>query len=240
MGAVLAAGRCGVLSHRAGAAALGLLPSTYLEVTVPQPRRPLRGIRFYRSALPPDEITTVRGIPVTTMPRTLLDLAAVLPKNQLGRILNEVERRGLTDSLSLPDLLGRYPRRAGTPAIRALLESGAGLTRSELEDRFLAFLVKFDLPPPELNAWLHIQGHSFECDCLWRRQSLIVELDGRAFHDTATAFERDRARDRRLHAAGWRVARITWRQLRDDAGAVADDLGKMLSPSPRPRSSRRR
>jgi uncharacterized protein DUF559 len=170
----------------------------------------------------------VRGIPVTTVPRTLLDLAAVLPKHKLERAFHEAEENLLTDPLSLPDLLVRYPRRDGTPAIRGLLETGAEITRSDLEADFRAFVAEWGLPRPELNAWLQIQGQWLECDCLWRQQRLIVELDSRSFHDTAAAFEGDRARDRRLSAAGWRVIRVTWRQLQRDASGVAADLRTIL------------
>ena len=84
------------------------------------------------------------------------------------------------------------------------------------------------LERPELNALVDVGGDSFECDCVWRRQRLIVELDGRAFHATAAAFERDRARDRRLQAAGWTVVRVTWRQVRDDPATVIADLRLLL------------
>ena len=84
------------------------------------------------------------------------------------------------------------------------------------------------LERPELNALVDVAGASFECDCVWRRQRLIVELDGRAFHETAAAFERDRARDRRLQAAGWMVVHVTWRQVRDDPATVIADLRLLL------------
>jgi hypothetical protein len=123
--------------------------------------------------LPADEITIFRGINVTTVPRTLLDLATVLPPSQLERAMNEAEVRRRTDPLSLPDLLERYPGRAGTPAVRAILArlgSGAGITRSELEARFLDFVQRSDLPQPETNGWLQIHGTWIECDCLWRAE----------------------------------------------------------------------
>jgi hypothetical protein len=226
MASVLAAG--GVLSHRAAGWLWRLHRSAFLEVTAPRARsRP--GIRIHCSHLPGDEVTTHRNIPVTTVPRTLFDLAAVLRPSQLERAMNEAEVQRHSDPLSLPDLLDRYPGRAGTPTIRAMLAAGARLTRSELEARFLAFLDAHGFPPPEANAWLSVRGHWIECDCVWRGQRLVVELDGRAVHDTADAFERDRARDRRLNAAGWRVVRVTWRQLRDEPEVLATDLRAVLS-----------
>jgi hypothetical protein len=233
MGAVLAAGPLAVLSHRSAAAIWTIWRSAWIDVTVPSMRR-RPGMRVHRSSLPPDEVTTERGIPVTTVPRTLLDLATVLKPHQVERAVNEVQVRGLTDLLSLPALVERYPRRPGRrtlEAVLARLECGSTLTRSELESRFLALVAKYRLPRPETNTWLLINGNWLECDCLWRPQRLIVELDGHAFHANPIAFERDRARDRRLHAAGWRTIRITWQQLQDDAQAVADDLRAIVGRS---------
>jgi very-short-patch-repair endonuclease len=99
------------------------------------------------------------------------------------------------------------------------------LTRSELEERFLAFLDAHDLPRPSVNC--AVEG--FEVDFHWPDQRLIVELDGRAAHHTLTAFERDRARDRALQAAGWRVVRITWHQLQYEPTQIAGDLIRLLS-----------
>lgn len=84
------------------------------------------------------------------------------------------------------------------------------------------------MPRPAVNVTLELGAHRFEVDFLWRDHRLIVELDGRASHGTASAFERDRARDRALHADGWKVVRITWRQLHEAPGAVAADLRALL------------
>jgi len=168
---------------------------------------------------------------VTTVPRTLLDLAAVLPAHQVERAINEAEVRRLTDPLSLGDLAARHGGRRGTATTRAILaklELGLNVTRSELEARFLAIVEGAGLPRPETNARVHVAGQSLECDCVWRSPRVVVELDGRAAHATMAAFERDRARDRALNAEGWRVVRITWRQLHDDRRSVATDLLKLL------------
>jgi very-short-patch-repair endonuclease len=176
-------------------------------------------------------VTLVERIPVTTPPRTLLDLAAVLQRRQLEKVFNEMEVRQLTDKLSIPDLLERYPHRRGAGVLRNLLRDerrAQGKTRSDLEDRFLALLDRTDLPLPRLNADVAVSGRFFQADCLWRDQKVIVELDGGAVHRTRRAFEKDRERDRILLTDGWQVIRITWRQLRDDAPAVIDDLGTVL------------
>ena len=133
----------------------------------------------------------------------------------------------LTDALSLHDLIARYERRPGLRAIKALLEEaniGARIIRSELEERFQDFLIRAGLPLPQTNVV--IEG--YEVDCVWPEQRVIVELDGHATHSPAHAFELDRARDRRLEAAGWRVIRITWRQLEREQELVEADLRRLL------------
>jgi hypothetical protein len=188
----------------------------------------------HRSALCPDEVTNVNGIPLTSVPRTVFDLAAVLSRRQLEKALNEVEVLRLTDRLSIPDLLERHPRRRGSALLRELLGEDAavrGVTRQELEERFAALLAGTDLPAPLRNADVSVAGRFFEVDCLWPSRRLVVELDGRAAHGTARAFERDRERDRLLMADGWRVIRVTWRQLQHDAPSVVADLRKLLRQS---------
>jgi very-short-patch-repair endonuclease len=226
MAAVLACGARAVLSHHSAAALWGMRQSSRIEVTTPVMRqRP--GIKVHRANLPPDERTTHRGIPTTTVPRTLLDLSAAVQRHELRGALREAERRRLTDPLSLHDLVARYPRRPGLKAIRALLAEagiGAKIIRSELEERFQDFLLRAGLPLPQTNVV--IEG--YEVDCVWPEQRLIVELDGHASHSPTHAFELDRARDRRLEAAGWRVIRITWRQLEQEPDLVESDLRRLL------------
>src|SRR3977135_996279 len=98
-----------------------------------------------------------------------------------------------------------------------------------MERRFLAVLARTNLPRPRLNAHVSVRGRFFEVDCLWAEQRLIVELDGRESHGTDLAFEKDRERDRLLLVEGWRVTRVTWRQLRDEPPAVIADLGGVVA-----------
>lgn len=234
MAAVLAVGDDAVLSHRSAAALWGIRPFTGTRVDVSADRR-LRsraGLRLHAVQLAPDEVTTRDGIHVTTPSRTLLDLAAVVPVHHLERAMNEAERRHLADPLSLDALLHRHPTRAGRAALRRALgrahPGGLTLTRSDLEARFLAFLDARAIPRPATNVPLTVGGVTIEADCLWRGERLVVELDGYATHATRAAFEGDRARDRRLQAAGWRVVRITWRQLHDEPREVAAQLRALL------------
>src|SRR4029079_12896027 len=137
----------------------------------PRGRRPLARLRVYRLPIRSDEITRVEAIPVTTVPRTLFDLAAVLPRHQVERAVNEAEVQRRLDPLSLRDLVDRYPRRRGASTIKAILSGpgvGLAVTRSELEALFLAFLRDRGFPKPEVNASLSVAGRWVECDFVWR------------------------------------------------------------------------
>ena len=231
LAAVLAIGPQTWLSVRSGAAHWGMRMTarTRVEVTTARSVRSRPGIHVHHGALEPDEVTVHDGIPVTSPPRTLLDLAGVVSRHQLERAVNQAEVLRLTGALSLADLVARYPRRPGVPALRAILATAdlaSPPTRSELEDRFLAFLDDHGLPRPRINT--PIAGLVIVPDCQWPAERVVVELDGYRFHGTRAAFESDRARDRTLQAAGYRVIRVTWRQLTSEPAAVASALRAML------------
>lgn len=233
MAAVLFAGPGAVLSHRSAAALWGIRGATSraIEVTTPKKSRSRGGIQRHFAVLPSDEVTTERGIPVTTVPRTLLDLAAVSSADVVEQALRESEYQRLHDRLSLPDLLARYPRRRGAPIVRECLrrrrELPAGRTRSWLETEFLPFLRRNGLARPRLNCWLQVGGRWIQVDCLWPGD-VVVELDGFAAHGTRVAFREDRARDRRLRVAGYGVIRIAPEQLGDEPDELAADLRALI------------
>ena len=244
MAAVLAGGPGAALSHFAAGAHWRMLRSApaRTDVTAQRNRRDRAGLRFHRAALPSDELTILHGIPVTTPQRTLLDIAAVLPLARgatrpprlLEAALNEADALRLWDALSLDDLLARYPRHRGSRGVRLALRwrrGGATRTRSDLEDVFLVLVDEAGLPRPELNASLELAGRLIEVDAVWRAQRVAVELDGRPFHATAAAFERDRRRDRELTARGWRAIRVTWAQLVNERHELESDLRRLLGPS---------
>lgn len=229
MAAALAVGPGAAVSHRSAAALWRLLPDDgcEVEITVDRRLRDRNGIRVRSGRLPADEVTTVDGIPVTTVARTILDLAGLLPAPRLERVMDDAEVRRLADVTSLQTLLQRYPLRRGLGVIHALLADHrvAAITRSDFEARFLAFVIANVLRRPLVNHHIAQVG---ECDFVWPEARLIVELDGYATHATRRSFEADRARDRALHVAGWRVIRITWRQLRDGPERIAADLRALL------------
>jgi hypothetical protein len=238
MAAVLACGPEAVLSHRSAGQLWGIVPraATVPEVTRPGFFRRRPGIVCHRSEVPADERGELLGIPVTSVARTQFDLAGVLSKRGLERAMHEAEVRQLTDRLSLWDLLERYPRRRGARNLRAVLggEEPVGITDSDLEELFVAFLDEYGLPRPRLNATLPVRGKLLRPDCIWPERRLLAELDGRDVHSTEKAFESDRQRDRVLLVEGWRSTRITWRQLRDERDEIAADLRDLLRVGARP------
>jgi very-short-patch-repair endonuclease len=233
MAAVLFCGPGAALSHRSAAALWGMrAPSSRaIEVTTAKKSRSRGIIQRHFAVLPPDEVTEHRGIPVTTVPRTLFDLAAVSTADVVEHALRESEYLRLHDRLSLPDLLARYPGRRGSTTVRECLrrrrELPAGRARSWLELQFLPFLRRNGLPRPRLNVWLEVGGKSIQVDCLWPGD-VVVELDGFAAHGTRVAFREDRARDRRLRVAGYGVIRIAPEQLEDEPEEIEADLRALI------------
>jgi very-short-patch-repair endonuclease len=163
----------------------------------------------------------------------LLDVAAVTRQRDFERAVNEAEVLSLFDANELERLIERYPGRRGAATVRTVLARGRaqGITRSELEELFLRLLDDYCLPAPDLNFPIQLNGGWIEVDCVWHNQRVIVELDGHRTHRTRAAFERDRWRDRALQAEGWRVVRLTWRQLHEGANGLAADLRALLAVS---------
>ncbi|MDX6622529.1 MAG: hypothetical protein QOE75_461 [Solirubrobacterales bacterium] len=232
MAAVLAASPGAVLSHRSAAALWGIRSNHGgpIDVTSPSKAKSHRLIRRHEGGLPPDEVTIRDGIPVTTVPRTIFDLAAESPQ-AVEPALRQAEYLRLYDSLSLLDLLDRYRGHRGNRAIRAALarlKETPGRTRSDFEERFVAFLDRYGLPRPYFNAWIQLEFDRFQADCLWPDQRLIVELDSWSAHGTRSAFRNDKARDRKLAVAGYTTTRIPWAALDDEPAEIAADLHRLL------------
>jgi very-short-patch-repair endonuclease len=227
LAAVLAGGEGAVLSHLSAAALWRLIDPVPapIDVTSLHGRPGRRGIRLHRGIVHPGERTARYGIRVTSVARTLLDTAEFGPEGALRRAFEEADRLGLLRPAELEEVCGRAEGRRGLPAIRRLMaKTHDGSTRSALEDTFVALCREHRLPAPAINARLL----GFEVDALWARQRLVVELDGFAYHRHRAAFERDRARDATLQAAGYRVIRFTHRRLTREPDAVAEQLGALL------------
>lgn len=240
MGAVLSSGSGAVLSHRSAAELWGIRASRAgpIQVTVPSKSRSTKLIQRHHVVLPSDEVTVHEEIPVTTVPRTVLDLASILVIDEVEVAIRQVEFLRLYDRLSLLDLVERYPGRRGVARVRAALARiealPIGRVRSPLEAKFLPFLRRYRLPRPRLNDWITVKGGRYQVDCHWVGTGQIVELDSWQAHGTRTAHREDRARDRVLRVAGYEVTRITWAQLDDEPEAIAADLRLLLGSGSKP------
>lgn len=202
MASVLACGADAVLSHCSAAGLWGLQRRRRetIEVTTPRSVRSRRGIRRHCAKLPADEITERRGIAVTTVSRTLLDLAATIPTGALELAVREAEVRRLPLRPPLVELFERHRRRRGIIALRSCLERlgrlPAGGTRSRLEDRFLALIATHDLPRPQTNVLLDLGATRIEADCLWRRLPLAPTASDRGTRRPRSARHPSRLRER--------------------------------------------
>jgi very-short-patch-repair endonuclease len=236
MAAVLACGSGAVLSHCSAAALWGIREDRggSIDVTAPNRRgRIPRGIAAHRDgSLAPADRTNLHGIPCTTIARTLLDLAAVVPVWELRKAVAEAEVLRVLDLASMHELIRRSRGCRGVARLRLLLEEldpATKRTRSELERRFLHMCSAAGLPRPEVNSSLDVGDGWLEADFLWRGARLIVEADSRRFHDTGSAFERDRRREQRLQLAGWRVSRCTWAQVEREPRELAATIRGLLA-----------
>jgi very-short-patch-repair endonuclease len=235
MGAVLACGPDALLSHRSAAALHGLLPTSQSAIDVTVPRRvgiSRPGISVHRpTCVVFVDRATARGIPCTSVARTLLDLAAVAPRGVLEKACDQAEVTRVLDWSAIHELVSRARGRRGVRNLRAILaRAGSGdVTRSELERRFIALCRHEGLPHPAVNEWLTVGGEEMQVDFLWRDERVIVETDGYATHGTRQAFRRDRRRDRMLALAGWRVARFTWEEVTEEPTHVTAVVRKLLA-----------
>jgi hypothetical protein len=209
MGATLTAPGS-VLSHRSAAMAWGLLslPRPYETVTRPGSGGPRihGGIRAYRSVTLDGETTHLRGVPITIVPRTVLDLTRAVSQKALARAVREAVRLELVTLIELGDILGRYRFRRGSRRLAATLARYAGLplerARSGAEIRALEVLCSAKRPLPQLNV--RIAGE--EADLSWLGDRLIVEIDGAPFH---LDVGEDRRKQQAWERAGWTVRRVS-------------------------------
>lgn len=232
MAAVLAGGEGALLSHRSAAALWGLRRTSrsVVEITAPRGRgRP--GIVVHEGGVWREERTVEGGIPVTTVARALFDLAEMVDERELTALFEEADRLGLLSMREVEEVCSRGYGRRGIRPVRRLIDAARmpETTRSPLEDLFLAFCHDHRLPPPRTNVT--VLGR--EADVVWPQAGLVVELDGWSFHHHRAAFERDRARDAAMQAAGYRVVRVTYRRLESEPAALAAQLRQLLSQEPR-------
>jgi very-short-patch-repair endonuclease len=233
--AVMACGQGAVLSYLDAAALWQIYESrgTAVHVTASsRAGRYLRGIHAHRArTLDPADVTVKDGIPVTTVARTLIDLTDLLPSDRILRAMREAEYLKLLDIDSLTAAVQRATgRRRLTELTKAINRHRPGqIVREELEHRFLELVHEAGLAEPETNVKVETWRRTYRIDCLWRDEGVAVELDGRAAHARAAAFEEDRARDAALTATGLRPLRFTWRRVTEEPEDVLAELEATLS-----------
>ncbi len=236
MAAVLACGPQAALSHRSAAELWGLCDSSQgpIDVTAPHRRgRSPRGIAAHRDdKLAPVDRSKVQGIPCTTLARTLLDIAAVVPVWKLRRAVSEAEVLRILDHNAVRALIRLHRGRRGVARLRMVIDEirpETKRTRSEMEREFLRICENADLPKPEVNIPLRVDGRTQEPDFLWRDAGLILEADSRRYHDTDSAFQVDRTREQRFQLAGWEVSHCTWEQIFREPRALARTIRGLLT-----------
>jgi hypothetical protein len=220
----LAVGPEAVVSHRSAAGEHGILRDgrIVVDVTVPRHLRARAGIGVHQAALDPRDRAVAGGLPVTSLARTLLDIATVCPAKDVTRAIEQAEKMGTLDWAALEDVIARSNGHRGVGILgRAMAGHDPRhlRTRSGWERDVLPLLDALGLPRPVVNRRLG----PYEFDLAWPDHRLVVELDSFEHHRDRAAFEADRARDRWLAARGLTCLRFTWRQVRD--GALAELVG---------------
>jgi Transcriptional regulator, AbiEi antitoxin len=228
LAAVLACGDKALLSGAAAAHLLGLLkgPAPAPEVTAPSKRR-VKGVRTRRSPrMDPAAGIRWRGVPVTSVAQTLVDLAAVLDENALARACHEAGVQHGTTPAKVAAILDRHPSVKGSGKLRRILLGDTRVTLSKVESRFLAWMRAADLPLPETNR---VAGGR-RVDCRWPAQRLTVELDSYRYHSSRHAWEQDRLREREAHARGDDFRRYTYGDVFESPELMLAELRTLLKP----------
>lgn len=228
----------GTISYRSASVIHALRASFWkVEVTVEARRRGRAGLVVHEGKLPPEQIADHDGLPVTTLERTLLDLADVLNPRQLEIAINQADDH--LDYAKLQALLATANGRRGiTPLNDALRahELGQTLTESVLEEEFLRLVRDYGFVQPKTQQYIL----GWRCDFVWPEHRIVIETDGARFHKHR---ERDGQRDRELRRAGWTVDRLTYRQVffrPDECALILEGNGVPRVPSgPRRRAARR-
>jgi very-short-patch-repair endonuclease len=224
-------------SHRTAGGLLGLHDAHHhvIEITTHRCLRPpSERIRVYRRGrLPARDISCVQGIPVTTMPRTVIDLASVCGEEVVDVALDTAIRMGMRrrDFLTRLDELSA-PGRNGIAVVRRLVAERVveqGLTESPFERRLLRALRKARLPLPVCQFEISEGDFSARVDFAYPERGLVIEADSYRWHDGRAAWERDRARVSELASRGWRILLVTWLQLKYQSDVVLDRVRRALA-----------
>jgi very-short-patch-repair endonuclease len=228
LAAVLAAGDGALLCGRAAAHLLGLVKG---EAPAPEviarTERRIEGVKTHRSRAAGDDrdATVVRGIPTTTVQRTLVDISSELSLDALARACHEAGVRYGATPNSVEAVLARRPRSPGAKRLRRVLNGDVHVTLSKLEAHFLELLRNENLPLPVTNA--RVGGR--RVDCRWPDHHLTVELDSYQFHNSRHSWEQDRRREREARARGDDFRRYTYGDVLEHPRPMLAELCERLT-----------
>jgi very-short-patch-repair endonuclease len=232
LAAVLACGDAALLSHHSAAAVWGFRASfngdVHVTVVGGDCGRTRDGIQVHRvSGLDPRDFRRYQNIPITSPARALLEIAPDLTDRQLERALDEALIKRLITHAAINAVLAAYPNRRGAGRLRILADPGRPTTetRSDGEEALLAALRKANIRAPEVNG----RVGRYIADFVWRKERVIVELDGYDYHRGRAAFERDHERDAEHLRLGFLVIRVTGRQLARELEALLVQIGTALA-----------
>ena len=223
LAAVWACGDGAVLSGRAAAYLWGILKGAAPppEVTAPSEHR-IKGVTTHRARH--IERTTHRGIPITMVPRTLVDLASHLSLDALARACHEAGVKYETTPRQVEAVLAKRRRTRGAAKLRAVTSGDVQALLSELERSFQRCLKEAGLPLPQTNR----PAHGRRVDCRWPDRRLTVELDSYRYHRSRHAWEQDRRRERAAHARGDEHRRYTYGDVVESPRLMLAELRALL------------
>lgn len=220
-----------VASHACAAYLWGIYrfkPGT-IHVTAPIRRRAKRRFKVhFSSILTEDDRGSREGVPVTELPRTLLDLAIRARPDQLDRHLERAEELGFFDLSAFEALLARAGGHRGRGRLAqalAIYQPDPSFTRSRFEKRFRRAVIAAGLPAPSMNY--NVEG--FELDAYWPAYRFAVELDLFETHGSRAAFERDRLRQEELKLRGIEMIAVTAPRFKRDPEQVMRRIAALLS-----------
>jgi hypothetical protein len=226
MAAVKACGPGALLCGRAAAYLHGLLrgpppPAEVLTTT----ERQIKGVDTRRTRhRDPRDATTVRGIPVTTVPRTLVDIAADASEDDLARACHEAGVKYRTTPAHVQAVLDRRPNSPGANKLLRVMRGDVKVSLSKLERGFLERLEADGLPLPETNRL----ASGRRVDCRWPDHKLTVELDGFRFHNSRRSWEQDHQREREARARDDEFRRYTYSDVFEDSRYMLAELRELL------------
>jgi very-short-patch-repair endonuclease len=235
-GALLAAPDGAALSHLSAAVKwrIDAPPASRIQVTIPfgKSYRPMRGVEVFISRdLPAEDVVRFGQLRLTSLARTVIDLAAIVTEDELEGIVDAAARRAPAHVLAIHQMLERLGRgHRGATRLRKLLgpDGSGSVPASKLESMARTIVREVNLGQPVRHYLEHDLGFSAELDLAWEDELVDFELDGYRWHTSRHAFARDRERDNHLQWMGWRVIRATWQEVKYERARVVADLRKHL------------